>query len=138
DSTLILVPVTVTDSTDHPVTDLPRSRFRLFEDNVERKLHSFHKGDGPVSVGIVFDASSSMEGQIESSVAAVRRLMRTLMPGAESFLIRFSDRPVMSVRFTHDPDEILDALRSIRPEGWTALNDPIYLAVHQMKCEERA
>src|SRR5262249_47978252 len=41
DVKLILVPVTVTDSFDAPVSGLPREAFRLFEEGVEQQVQYF-------------------------------------------------------------------------------------------------
>jgi Ca-activated chloride channel homolog len=134
DSTMILVPVSVTDAKDQPVTDLSSGSFRIFEDNVEQKVVSLHKEEGPVSVGFIFDASSSMKKRMDRSVAAIQQFLNnTAMPGDEFFLVRFADRPTLITTFTKDPDEILGDLSSIQPDGWTALNDAICLGVHQMK-----
>lgn len=133
DSSMVLVPVTVTDSTDHPVTDLAPDAFRVFEDNVERKVLSFHREDGPVSVGFVFDASSSMKNRMDRSIAAIQQFLKDLNPGDEFFLIQFSDRPTLVSGFTKDTDSILSALSFVAPRGWTALNDAICLGIHTMK-----
>jgi len=133
DSSTVLVPVTVTDSTDHPIANLAPDSFRVFEDNVEQKIVSFLREDGPVSVGFIFDASSSMKGRMDRSIAAVRQFLQTLNPGDEFFLIRFSDRPVLLTGFTDDTDYILSSLTLVQPGGWTALNDAICLGLQQMK-----
>ena len=133
DTEMVLVPLTVTDDTDHPVTDLAADSFRVFEDNVEQKVVSFQREDGPVSVGFIFDASSSMKGRMDPSIAAIRQFLKTLTDGDEFFLIRFSDRPAQVTPFTKDPDDILSALTLVQPAGWTALNDAIYLGVQRLK-----
>lgn len=134
DSTMILVPMSVTDSADRPVTDLAAGSFRVFEDNVEQKVASLHREDGPVSVGFIFDASSSMKKRMEPSIAAIQQfLQNTLMPHDEFFLIRFSDHPTLITDFTQDSDEILSDLSAIQPAGWTALNDAICMGIQQMK-----
>jgi VWFA-related protein len=134
DSTMVLVPVTVTDITDHPVTDLSPSSFKVFEDNIEQKVVSFHREEGPVSVGFIFDASSSMKNRIDRSVKAIERFLNdTVMPGDEFFLIRFSDRPTLVTGFTEEPNDILSELSAIQPDGWTALNDAICLGVQKMR-----
>lgn len=130
---MVLVPLTVTDDTDHPVTDLAADSFRVFEDNIEQKVVSFQREDGPVSVGFVFDASSSMKGRMEPSISAIRQFLKTLTEGDEYFLIRFSDRPALVTPFTKDPDDILSALSFVQPQGWTALNDAIYFGVQRLK-----
>lgn len=133
DSSEVLVPVTVTDAADHPVADLAADSFRVFEDNVEQKIVSLHHEDGPVSVGFIFDSSSSMKGRMDRSIAAVQQFMKTLNPGDEFFLIRFSDKPEVLSGFTDTPDDILSSLSFVQPQGWTALNDAICLGLQRMK-----
>jgi Ca-activated chloride channel homolog len=133
DVNMVLVPVTVTDAMDRPVNDLPVDAFRLLEDNVEQKIVSFWREEAPVSVGFVFDASSSMQRKLDRSVAAVKQFLETTIPGDEFFLVRFADRPSVVNRFTPDPDEIMASLSFVRAEGWTSLLDAIYLSVRQMR-----
>jgi VWFA-related protein len=133
DVKMVLVPVTVTDVTDRPVNDLPVDAFRLLEDNVEQKIVSFWREEAPVSVGFVFDASSSMQRKLDRSVAAVKQFLETTIPGDEFFLVRFSDRPSVVNRFTPDGDDIMKSLSFVRAEGWTSLLDAIYLSVRQMR-----
>jgi len=130
---MVLVPVTVTDMTDRPVTGLGVDSFRLFEDNIEQKVLSFSREEGPASVGFVFDASTSMKNRLEPSIAAVQQFLKTLDPGDEFFLIRFSDRPTVVTELTHDGDSILSSLSLVKAEGWTALNDAICLGLQRLK-----
>ncbi len=60
DSTLVLIPVTVTDPLNRFVTGLDREHFKLFEDKVEQAVTQFSSEDAPLSVGVVFDCSGSM------------------------------------------------------------------------------
>lgn len=133
DAPMVLVPVTVTDSTDRPVTDLAPESFRVFDDNVEQKIVGLHREDGPVSVGFIFDTSSSMKGRMEPSIAAIHQFLKTLTKGDEFFLVRFSDRPALLTDFTDNPDDILSSLSLAQPDGWTALNDAICLGLQRMK-----
>jgi Ca-activated chloride channel homolog len=133
DVSLVLIPLTVTDSLDRPVTDLPKDSFRVFEDDVEQKIASLVREEGPVSVGFIFDNSRSMKGRLDESIKAVEQFLASMLPGDEFFLIRFSDRPTVIRDFTSDPNEILSSLSFVRPDGWTALNDAIYLGVQRLK-----
>ncbi len=133
DVKMILVPVTVTDATDHPVTGLPAKGFRLFEDNVEQDIVSFSREEGPVSVGFIFDTSSSMKNRISASIKAVDQFLKSATPGDEFFLVQFSDEPKLVTDFTAAPDDIAASLSRAQPIGWTALNDAIYFAVQHMK-----
>ena len=133
DVNLVLVPVGVSDPLDRPVTGLTPESFRLFEDNIEQRIVSFSKEDGPVSVGFIFDASSSMKKRMDTSIAAIREFLKNTIPGDEFFLVRFADRPELVTGFTPDPEVILQELSFVQPEGWTALLDSMCLGVQQMK-----
>lgn len=135
---MVLVPVTVTDETDHPVTGLAPEKFRLFEDNVEQKIVTVFREEGPVSVGFLFDASGSMKKKMDRSVAAIDQFLKSMTPGDEYFLMRFSDRPTMVTGFTSDPKQVLDELSSMQPMGWTALNDAICMGIQKMKSAKNA
>jgi len=129
----VLVPVTVTDPLGRPVTGLPQSAFQIFEDDVQQRVSYFANEPAPVSVGILFDASASMEKKIDKSRAAVTRLFNSSMPGDEYFLIEFNDSPNLLASFTPNVVELQEKLTFIQPKGWTALIDAIYLAVARMK-----
>jgi len=133
DVRMVLVPVTVTDALDRPVMDLPAESFQLFEDDLPQKIVSIFREEGPVSVGFVFDASSSMKNRMDVSRKAIEQFMRDAARGDEFLLVRFSDRAKLVQRFTDDPDAILGALSGVQPDGWTALLDAVYLGVQQMK-----
>jgi Ca-activated chloride channel homolog len=129
----VLVPVTVTDPLGRPVTGIPQSAFQIFEDDVEQRVSYFANEPAPVSVGILFDASASMEKKIDKSRAAVTRLFDSFMPGDEYFLVEFNDSPNLLSSFTPNVVELQERLTFIEPRGWTALIDAIYLAVARMK-----
>src|SRR5689334_13484584 len=59
DVSLILVPVSVTDAFDRPITALPKESFRLLEDGIEQSIVSFSREEAPVSMGLLFDTSGS-------------------------------------------------------------------------------
>jgi Ca-activated chloride channel family protein len=133
DMNMVLVPVTVTDESDRPVTGLAPDKFRIFEDNVEQKIVTLFREEGPVSVGFLFDASGSMKKKMDRSVAAIEQFLKTMTPGDEYFLMLFSDRPTMMTGFTSDPKQVLSELSSVQPLGWTALNDAICMGIQRMK-----
>jgi Ca-activated chloride channel family protein len=133
DTTTILVPVTVTDATDHSVMDLSRESFRIFEDNVEQKISSLHREEGPVSVGFIFDISGSMKNRMAPSIKAIDQFLKNMTSGDEFFLVPFNDAPRLTIDFTQSADDILSGLSFAQPQGWTALHDAIYLGIEHMK-----
>jgi Ca-activated chloride channel family protein len=133
DVKMVMIPANVTDREDRPIMDLHRENFHVFEDAVEQKIESFSIDQAPVSLGIVFDASGSMRNKIDESFSAVDQFLKTSLPGDEFFLVQFSDVPRLRVPFTPDVDEITTSLSLVKPQGWTAMFDAIYVAVNQMR-----
>jgi VWFA-related protein len=133
DVNLIQVPVSVTDIGDRPVLGLPKSAFRVFEDNVEQPIAAFSMADGPASTGFVFDGSKSMRTRMDQSRAAVNQYFATSVSGDQFQLVRFSDRAELMTPWTRDAEEILRAVSRVRPDGWTAMVDGIRLSVEQMR-----
>ena len=100
---------------------------------MEQQVSYFATEDAPISLGLVFDASGSMQHKLDKSRAAVSQIFQASMPGDEFFLVEFNDSPHVLCDFTSRVDEIQDTLAFIRPKGWTALYDAVYLAVHRMR-----
>jgi VWFA-related protein len=133
DSNLVLIPVSVTDSRNHAVTGLSRDAFHIFEDKTEQALVQFACEDAPISVGIVFDASSSMLDKIAKSREALGQFLHFANPEDEFFLVEFSTRPRLTVPFTTDPGLIRTRLLHIGASGTTALLDAVSLAMDRLR-----
>jgi Ca-activated chloride channel homolog len=133
DTTLVLIPVSVTDPLNRFVTGLEKDHFRLQEDNVDQTISHFASEDAPLSVGIVFDTSGSMGAKLQKSRQAVAQFCKTANPQDEFFLVQFNSAPELTVPFTTDPEEIQNRITFSQSRGRTALLDAIYLALHEMK-----
>jgi len=133
DTSLVLVPVTVADRLNRPVTGLEKENFRVFDNSVEQAITQFAMEDSPVAVGLVFDTSGSMGDKLRRSRMAASEFFRISNPEDEFFLVEFDDRPRLEVELTHDTGRIESQLTFSRSKGSTALLDAIYLALHEMK-----
>ena len=133
DTTLVLIPVSVTDSMSRFVIGLDKENFQLSEDKVDQEITQFSSEDAPLSVGIVFDTSGSMGAKLQRSRQAVAQFMKTANPQDEFFLVVFSDRPELVKTFTTETEEIQNRLTFTKAKGSTALLDAVYLAMNQMK-----
>lgn len=133
DTTLVLIPVTVTDPLNRFVTGLEREHFTLEEDKVEQDISHFASEDAALSVGLVFDTSGSMGSKLQKSRQAAAQFFRTSNPADEFFLVQFNDKPELSVGFTTNSQEIQNRLTFTQSKGRTSLLDAIYLALHEMK-----
>jgi len=132
-ASLVLVPVTVTDKKDHLVIGLERDNFSIFDGQERQVIRNLSNEDAPISLGIIFDTSSSMYGKIERSSQAVVQFLRTANPGDEFFLIGFADRPELLVDFTSSAEDIQGGISKATPEGRTALLDAVYLGLDTMR-----
>jgi Ca-activated chloride channel homolog len=133
DSSLVLIPVHVTNAMGASITGLDRREFRILEDNVEQTVSSFFTEDAPVSVGLLFDASGSMRSKMDKSCEAVASFFQTANPQDEFFLVEFNDRARLLLPFTQDTGLVYNQVGRIRPSGRTSLLDAVHLALGQMK-----
>src|ERR1700739_4329608 len=85
ETTLVQIPVAVTDSSNRFVLGLQKGDFHLFEDGVEQSVAHFSGEDAPLSVGLVFDESGSMDYKLRTSQAALSQFLKTMTPGGQPF-----------------------------------------------------
>src|ERR1035441_4475910 len=57
DTSLVLIPVSVTDLLNHPITGLDKSDFRVFDSNIEQQVLSLRSEEALLAVGLVLDCS---------------------------------------------------------------------------------
>ncbi|MGA2725584.1 MAG: VWA domain-containing protein [Bryobacteraceae bacterium] len=133
DTNLVLVPVTVCDPMNRPVTGLEKEHFKVFDDHVEQTVTHFAMDDEPVAVGLVFDISGSMGPKLRLSRMAAATFFKTANPEDEFFLVEFNDQPKMVVPLTQNVEEIQNQLTFAQSKGRTALLDAIFLSLHEMK-----
>lgn len=133
DSTLVLVPVTVTDASNRYVLGLEKQDFRIFEDDAEQQIKQFSGEDAPLSVGLIVDTSGSIGAKMDLCRQAVAQLMKTMNSDDEALLVEFSDRAELVVGLTHNTDEIVEKMATARSGGMTALFDGLYAGLREMK-----
>jgi Ca-activated chloride channel family protein len=133
DVELVMVNVGVTDSENRPVTDLKAENFQLFEDKIEQKIRYFSSEGAPVSLGIIFDISHSMEKKLTFARDAAVKFLETGTPEDEYFLVEFSSRAQIAQGFTTDINRLRDKISLMPAQGSTALYDAVYLGLAQLK-----
>ncbi len=133
DTNLVLVPVSVCDPTNRPVTGLEREHFKIFDDRIEQTVTHFAMDDEPVAVGLVFDISGSMGPKLRLARLAAAQFFKSANPEDEFFLVEFNDTPRLITPLTASHEEIQNQLTFAQSKGRTALLDAIMLAMHEMK-----
>jgi Ca-activated chloride channel family protein len=133
DVNLVLVPATVTDPMNRLVTGLERENFEVFDNNIGQVIKSFSTEDAPVTIGVIFDLSGSMNSKFVRARKALSEFLRTSNPQDEFFVVGFNDRPAVIVDYTSDVDDVEARMVMLKPENRTALIDAIYLGVDKLK-----
>jgi len=128
---LVNVTATVTDSSGRFVSGLVKDDFTVYEDDVLQGVTHFGADRVPVSLGIVVDASGSMEGEkIRAARIALEQFLQELQdPEDEFFLYRFNETPLLLEGWTKDRRAISRALSRISPDGGTGMYDAVARAI---------
>ena len=130
---LVTLTLTVTDPYNRLVSGLKKSDFKISDNNQEQEIQFFSDTDAPVSVGILFDVSGSMNGdKIRKAQKALSRFIATSHPMDEYFLIAFNSRAQLLLDRTRDGDAVLRKLTLVKPTKDTALYDAVFLGVERV------
>jgi Ca-activated chloride channel homolog len=133
DSNLVVIPVSVTDPVNRFVLGLRKQDFKLFDNGVEQPIAHFSGEDVPLSIGLAFDTSASMDYKMRTSRDAAATMLKTMSADDEVFLAEFNDKVELSVGFTAKSQDIRDALLKVQPTGMTALLDAVKFSLSEMK-----
>jgi len=133
EANLVLVPMTVTDDQNRLVTGLERENFYIYENNLPQTIRTFSTDDAPISVGVVFDLSGSMNSKFTRARRALSEFMRTSNPQDEFFVVAFNDRPNIVVDYTNNVDDVEARLVMLKPQARTALIDAVYMGLDKLK-----
>ena len=130
---LVVIPVSVTDASNRFVLGLQKEDFTLLDDGVEQSISHFSGEDAPLSIGLAFDESGSMDYKLRTSRDAAVQFLQTLSAGDEAFLVEFNETVKLSVGFTTHPEELQTALKNAHPGGLTAMLDAVSFSLREMK-----
>jgi len=132
-SSLVVVPVTVTDGKGRVVNGLRKEHFALYEDKVEQSITHFAPEDAPVSIGLVVDTSDSMRPRIRKAREAAAALLDNANRQDEFFLVQFSNIAQVLSNLTTQTEEIREHLEMMQVSGGTALLDAVAVALYEMR-----
>lgn len=131
----VTVTASVRDRRGHPVRNLARSDFRVFDSGAPREIRDFYAGESPISLAILVDVSGSMAvgGNIERAKDAVSAATAGLRTGHdEAALFVFDSTIHRLIDFTSSLDRLKRARLEGQPWGLTSLYDSIAEAARQL------
>ncbi len=133
DSSLVLIPVSVSDQVGRPVAGLEKKHFRIIDNKEPQTIATFSMDDGPVALGLVFDTSSSMSRNLVAARRAAALFVGMANPGDQFLLVEFDSTPRMTVPLTEDLAHIKYELTFNQSRGQTAMIDGVYMAMNEIK-----
>ena len=126
----VMLPVTVRDSSGRLISDLTRNDFHVFEDNREQPLSDLAIRQVPVDVILMVDASSSVAANLDDFRRAAEKFAERLDPNDRICLIKFDDHVELLQDWTKSRFQLQRALNRISAGVFTRFNDALYLAAH--------
>jgi VWFA-related protein len=133
DTNLVLVPTSVSDPMNRPVTGLEKENFRVFDNGVEQTVTQFAMEDEPLALGLIYDVSGSMGKGLGKSRVAAQKFFQTANREDEFFLIEFDDRPRLVVPLGPGLGRLQEDLVFSKSSGSTALIDAVVMGLHEVK-----
>jgi len=132
---LINVVATVVDGKGRTVPNLTADDFIVEEDGQPQAIKLLlPSADLPISMGVLLDASKSMETKIRTAQRAVDRFLSMIQKDDEIFLMTFALRPSVIADFTSDRKTLRNALLTgVNVAGGTSLYDSLYQGLQKVE-----
>jgi VWFA-related protein len=129
---LVNVLFTVADKNGRFITNLQKEDFKVSEDYVGQTISNFsNETNLPLSIGLVFDTSSSILGKLKFEQEAAGEFFYTsLRRGTDkAFVVTFDNRVGLAQDFTDNSELLTRSLDKVHSAGTTALFDAVYSAI---------
>src|SRR5689334_8469278 len=134
DTRLVVLHATVVDKSGHLVTNLPKTAFQVYENEIQQTIKDFKREDVPVSMGLIVDNSGSMRDKREKVKEAALDLVKDSNPQDEVFVVNFNDEAFLDTKdFTSNIKDMEEALSKIDSRGGTAMRDAIRMSIDEAK-----
>lgn len=122
-SDLVVLPVTVKDSSGELVPDLRADEFRVFEDNVEQRTEVFSAEAFPLSLVILID-NDLKDKDAQQVSASLESILGALSENDEAFICRFDQFFHPGQGFIRDPDQLLAELKRTKLDTEPSVGPP--------------
>ncbi len=128
DTTLVSVPVTISDRSGRYIPNLKAEDFTLFADGKQQKIEFFAATEEPLNVALLIDTSRSTETVLEDIKEAARDFIKLLKPQDRAMIVSFDYETHVLCNLTADRDELKRAIKNaeIGAEVGTTLRDAVF------------
>jgi VWFA-related protein len=125
DTTLVTVPVSVTDRDGRYIPDLQKDDFRLYEDGVEQQIAYFATTEKPFTVVLMLDTSSSVWTKLGRIKDAAKAFVDELRPDDQVMVVSFARGLTVQCEPTIDRQKIRKAIEGTGRGMSTRLYDSL-------------
>lgn len=129
ESTLVSLPLLVSDRSGRYIPQLSANDFLLYEDGVQQKIASFGSEEVPFNVVLLLDVSPSVAGSIKDIQDAAIAFVRQLRDQDRVMVVSFDRNIHYLSDFTSDRRELEWAIRRTNTGGGTSVYDAVYETV---------
>jgi VWFA-related protein len=130
---IVSLNVTVTDATNHYVTDLEEPEFLVFEDGIKQNVTFFSRRQQPIALSLLLDSSASMEEHLPTLQQAASNFVHRLKSNDIAQVIDFDSRVEIRQTFTGNQSELDTAISQLTAGGSTSLHNAIYIALKELR-----
>jgi Ca-activated chloride channel family protein len=128
-STLVQVPVVVSDRGGRYVTGLRQDDFELYEEGVKQQITLFAPIDTSFSVALLLDSSGSTVDQLNEIKLAALAFIDNLSAADRVMVLNFDDSVHIQCEFTNDREQLREAVEAVTPGEYTQVYEAVYTAV---------
>lgn len=128
-STLVTMPVIVTDRYGRFVTGLGKEHFTVREDGKPQKVEDFFATEASFSVVLLIDTSRSTVRKLGAIQKAAETFIKQLQPRDRVMVVTFDDRINVISDFTGDVSTLKKAIKAAKTGYSTRLYDAINFAI---------
>jgi hypothetical protein len=133
ESTLVNLPVLVSDHAGRYVPRLGKSDFQLWEDGVQQEIASFASEEVPFNVALMLDVSPSVQGSIRDIQDAAIDFVTQLRNQDRVMVISFDKNARFLSDLTNDRRQLEMAIRSTATGSGTSVYDAVYEVVERLR-----
>ncbi len=132
DTTLVTIPVSVTDRNGKFAPFLTKRDFQIYEDGVEQQIESFESVETPFNVVLMLDTSNSTRFRLEDIQEAAVSFINELRPDDRVMVVSFDSNYRIECDFTSERYVLRRAIYQTRTGGSTKLYETMEFVVGQL------
>jgi len=131
ESTLVNIPIVVSDRSGRYIPRLSKDDFVLYEDGVQQEVASFGSEEVPFNVALLLDVSPSVEGNTQDIQDAALAFIRQLRPQDRVMIVSFDRNVNYLTDFTSDRRELEYAIRRVHTGSGTSVYEAVYETIER-------